>query len=1010
MHLAHSFIYSIPLILVSFYITIANAQSSTEEPGKVSQSRISFENIETEVLQLLPLSTHPISTIVGGFRLTGDNRFYRVSITDLDILITDDEQRLLPLLRLLKRLHADVTVENGLVIYAFQTGKSAIIDFQKSSLIVLGKTYPIKLIKGLSDITGKHEIYVSEKIFSEQLGLNYRWDEIEYSVLITTNENLNIFQKILANRSQPIEFDISELTENLPETESVKNTINSQQLLTFSQLSFDIKSKINDNQHYEFITPKLTLYGHLLGGGYKMSLSETINTQQNKIPEFPLWLEEFVWNSDRESFVIEAGDTGIGLTPVSIPFASFTGISFRGLTEDNFSSLGKKTFLDGNSFRFANEQRIEGLAPLGSTVEIFVNGRLSHSEVVKAKDGSAIGNGEYHLLISGGLNQTLNEVKTVITEVDGTSNEKVEYISSNISLLKQGQWAYSGGAGTRRKKQDGKLITQGFLAGAGFYYGLTNDMTIGFSLSSQNNFYTDSHSFEKFLDSRLYFGEHLSLKLSEKLFFTQSLGLNKIIDDKVQIKKEHPMALENTLEYKASSTLFAIYHFDYDQDYSAGDINLGNRKGWGSFIQSEVEDNLILNSAYANIKSNNTADNTQYLAAELKNQNWIHNTSLSLRADWIKQHETNIDRERKLYSFRLNSNLNKNIGIDFSHSWGEPIGFADNEDLRSGVPVPMITSSLPFGTRVSGKYKFSDTWSSHANYMNSGLGHKTAEFSVERNMNFSGEIKFKLLSRHDLINYNHRTIITLEYPFHRGGGDLLGLNVAKGNSTEGYNINLYLRISGLFTWDRFKPHYIARKSQIKPESGGIKGRVYLDSNTNGKYDEGEVGVNNIDILFNGRKNYRSGREGWFYIPRNERQDEIVVSLNSSSLPAIYTPTQGVQRAKWDKLTLTRVNLGIAILSSLSGKIVFDDETSRALSGVTVKLVDLDNKKEERKSVTDSYGEYYFGEIKTGHYEIQIINDSLPANASPVNEHHNVTINGENATEEIVIETININKR
>jgi hypothetical protein len=186
--------------------------------------------------------------------------------------------------------------------------------------------------------------------------------------------------------------------------------------------------------------------------------------------------------------------------------------------------------------------------------------------------------------------------------------------------------------------------------------------------------------------------------------------------------------------------------------------------------------------------------------------------------------------------------------------------------------------------------------------------------------------------------------------------------------------------------------------------------VYLDSNTNGKYDEGEVGVNNIDILFNGRKNYRSGREGWFYIPRNERQDEIVVSLNSSSLPAIYTPTQGVQRAKWDKLTLTRVNLGIAILSSLSGKIVFDDETSRALSGVTVKLVDLDNKKEERKSVTDSYGEYYFGEIKTGHYEIQIINDSLPANASPVNEHHNVTINGENATEEIVIETININKR
>jgi hypothetical protein len=976
-----------------------------------------FKEIEIEILQQLPLSSQPIATIVGGFTLTGNRSIYRVSIKDLDLLITENGQRLLPLLRLLKRLHANITFKNGQLTYAFQAGENGFIDFQQSSLRVKGKTYPISLIKGLSDITGKQEIYVSEKLFSEELGLNYLWDEREYAVIVSTDRELNIFQEILVRRSQRIEFDLSELTENLPETEGLKKAIDSQQLLTFSQFSFDIKSIIKADQHFEFITPKVTFYGHLFGGNYKMSLSESINTQQNQVPDLALWLEDVVWQSDIESFVVEAGDTGIGLTTLSIPFASFTGFSFRGLTEDDFSPLGKKTFLEGNSFKFSNEQKIEGFATVGSTVEIYINGRLSYAEVIKTIDGSAIGNGRYELLLSSVLSQRLNEVKTIISEPDGTKNQKVEFISSNINLLKQGQWAYSGGGGTRRKKQQGKFINEGILAGAAFFYGLNNDMTLGISLASQNDFYRDINSSEEFLDARLYFGEHLAIKLSEKLFLTQNFGLNAIIDennmlvDTTKFKpKKYFTALENTLEYKAPSTLFAFYHFDYEKNYSAGDIKLGNRKGWGTFIQSKLDKYSEFNSAYATIKSHDTDDNTQYFTAELKNKSWFSNSSLSFRADWIKQliRQSSLTSKRKLYSVNLISDLTNHIEIDVNHSWGKPIGFADNEDLRSGIPVPMITTSLPFGTRVSAKYKVSDTWSTYANYIDSGIGHKSAELSIERNLNFPGEMKFKLLSRHDLINYNHRTTVTFEYPFHTGGGDLFGLSFTKGNETDGYNINVYLSISGLFNWDKWNPHLIRRASQIRPESGGIQGLVYLDSNTNGIYDEGEAGVKNIEVLFNGRKNYSSGIGGWFYIPRNERQNKIVVSLDPSSLPAIYTPTQGVQQANWDKVTLTRVNLGIAILTSLSGNIIFD-ESSRAIAGVIVKLIDLENKEEERQSITDSYGEYYFGQVKVGRYEIKIIKDSLPLNTKPVNPLPLITINAETATQDIVIPTINVEK-
>jgi hypothetical protein len=1013
-----TFVYLIALIGGVLSFPSAKASVPMESVEELKQASILFKQIEMEVLQQLPLSNKPISTVVGGFRLSGNRSIYQVSITDLDILISEKEQRLLPLLRLLKRLHANVTFENGQLIYAFQAGENAIVDFQRSTLKIKEITYPIKLIKGVSDITGKQEIYISEQLFSAALGLHYFWDDTEYSVVVTTEGELNIFQEILARRTQHIEFDLSELTENLPETEGIKNSSDFQQLITFSELSLDIKNIIKEDQNFKFFTPKLTLYGHLLGGEYRMSFSESLNTEQSKTPDFPLWLQEVVWQSDIESFVVEAGDTGIGLTPLSIPFASFTGVSFRGLTEDSFSPLGKKTFLEGNNFSFANEQKIDGVAPIGSTVEIFINGRLSYSELIKTKDGSAIGNGRYELLMSSGLNQTLNEVKTVVTELDGTKTEKVEFISNNISLLKQGQWAYSGGAGTRRRKQEGKLITQGFLAGAGLFYGINNAMTLGFSFASQNDFYRDINSLEESLDSRLYLGEHFSVKLSERLFLTQNIGLNGVIDeDDVvvdntnQQTNKYPIALENTLEYKASSSLFALYHFDYEKDYSAGDINLGNRKGWGGFIQSKIEGHSIFNSVYANINSHDTDDNTQYFAAEWKNQNLIPKSSLSIRADWIKQQETvaTNGNERKLYSLNIISNLTRNIEIELNRSWGKPIEFADNKDLRSGVPVPMITTSLPFGTRVSGKYRFSDSWSTYANYIDSGIGHKSAELSIERNLNFPGEMKFKLLSRHDLINSNQRTIVTFEYPFNRGGGDLFGLSYAKGNNGDSYNINLYLTISGLFTWDKFTPHYIKRTSQIRPESGGIQGRVYLDSNTNGKYDEGEIGMENIDVLLNGRNHYRSGTGGWFYIPRNERQHEIVVSLEPSSLPATYTPTQGVQVANWDKTTLTRVNLGIAALTSLSGKIIFGDVSSRALPGVIVKLIDLDNEKEERQSFSDSYGEYYFGEIKMGRYEIQIITDSLPANTEQVNQLPEFIINAETATDEIVMPTINISR-
>jgi hypothetical protein len=158
----------------------------------------------------------------------------------------------------------------------------------------------------------------------------------------------------------------------------------------------------------------------------------------------------------------------------------------------------------------------------------------------------------------------------------------------------------------------------------------------------------------------------------------------------------------------------------------------------------------------------------------------------------------------------------------------------------------------------------------------------------------------------------------------------------------------------------------------------VKGRVFLDFNANGIPDRGEPGVRDIDVVSDAGRSAVSGRNGQFVIARPGPTRRMRVSLKPESLPAIYTPTQGVQDAVLEPGLFTQVNLGVAALGSISGNLSAPrpEGALEGIQGVSVLLVDSRNQTVGR-SVTSRQGDYYLGEVRPGAYTVMLDKTTIP---------------------------------
>lgn len=930
--------------------------------------------------ELLNISGPSLVTDVAELQLKGKNWTEQLDVPDLDIYMDDAGRRFVPLLRLLRLLKATGGIDDNVITFSVSKGMKSQIDMASDKLRVGPESRSIHMVKGVSDITGKAELYVQDNAIADAFGVSFSWDDLRYAYTLKANQTLRVFEDTRQPHSRRIA--VQQLSDTLEETESVHLPADSHQLVSVIDAGarLDIRTLNNsETSTIETLRPDVTFYGQLLDGNYFLHLTEDINYPDGRVPKFPLWIDEGLWTHETDHNVTRVGDTLIGWSDLVVPSTTLSGVTVRGLYGEGSGSDRANPFLSGNRFNFMAERAFDGFAPLGSSVDLYVNNFLVDSTIVDESDNAPPGQGRYEFVATGLLNRALNEIRIVITESDGTREERTENIAGSSALLPAGQWAYSAGVGTRREQLGNQAVTHGLLAGAGYYTGLTRDATFGLSLASQDEFVPDySQTFAQRLPKRSYLGQSLAYRLTNNILLRQEAAMNYVADT-----GDTPKAATLGMDYVNDSTLLTGYLFSYGEDYSNGTTAIANRQGYAMFGTPTLDKRYNLSIAFAHTQEKTGQRSQDYLTTQGVMPFSLANSKATLRLDRAanKNGPLAISAQDTLtmYSVGFKSQPRYDLLLELDEAWGDRIDPVTSTDLRYGVNIPLIGFTPSYGTRLKGEYSFGNYSRFSTTYYDYGNNAESVEFYLSRMPRQANHFDSTLRLRRDLRRGDNNIQLNAEYPFDHKRHYLIGMGANYSDLSNDIRYNLYLTARDLLFIDGGTVGRIGGNAFIQPEMGGLRGFVYLDANGDGHYQKGEPGVGGVGVIVDGRQRYTSDDSGHFFVGRSIHHDEVVVELNEADLPAIYTPTQGRQRTRWDKYVFTRVNLGVTVTNSVSGEVSVwqNGKQLRPLPGAVVKVRRVGEEAIIKQSISDNRGIYYLGGLKPGQYELVLEKNSVP---------------------------------
>ncbi len=132
-----------------------------------------------------------------------------------------------------------------------------------------------------------------------------------------------------------------------------------------------------------------------------------------------------------------------------------------------------------------------------------------------------------------------------------------------------------------------------------------------------------------------------------------------------------------------------------------------------------------------------------------------------------------------------------------------------------------------------------------------------------------------------------------------------------------YSFLLYLNIKRLYS--RYDKRLIrVNESRIRTAYGAVHGKVFIDYNGNHLAEPDEPGVPDIKICLGQNLGVLTDKQGYYILSAPTHASEVRVSLDPTTVPAIYTVTHGTQVAKVFRDSLTVVNLSVTPLISIVG--------------------------------------------------------------------------------------------
>lgn len=937
----------------------------------------------------------------------------------MDSILTPSKRRFIPLVRILERLGVKVMRKEGQVSFTFGPGGHTVIDTERGMMERGGKSAPLKMIVTVSEMTQRQDVFILPASVSGILDIPLAWDEANYEVSGKTGRTLAIWK--IRKRASLLGVPTEDTGPKLPEVHG--EAIPKKDGVHFMRLdargTYRLQSKKDRSATHSGTLGGVTqtIWGSLAQGGYKVRLSEPSYVMDKygglfRDGQDAVKMDWLQWSRRFANAELAVGDSVFGLNDINMPSIRMTGVRVNGFTGRSDPARSRKR---GYGLRpyFLQPHVFEGQARAGSTVELFINDRRIDTLEVLPDSPTKPGFGSY---VFEDINLTpgvLNEIRIVITDPDGLTSTLEKEIMGSAVLLTQGETAFLGAAGTRRRST--RFEADGGMAVGRVLHGLTPNVTLGGSLAVHKDFWGEYLERRYVRDGRSYpksginGGAQVSWLAMDKVLLSGDMAASAGRDEDGQ----GPEDQYNDLALKFKADICPIRNvtirsqiFSFGTDFFDGvNPDLRDRRGAtitsGWRISRKWRARFSAGTIWNNLdgsQSETLRTNYQGLAVSTSA---IPRTSVSLEANRLDQSWA--ENPLTIYRVRVRATPFRNLTLMADASSGDALSMGDYSDFLSGLQLPGITTGRQPTVALTARKTISDRQSVGVSYRGDETETRHSVFhsyrtTGKRSVQLRTEVGWDIdhrSNRGDAFFENRCELLT-----DRTGRNRIGLQTRY--QREEWTAIAYVNLSNLFAFDGMRPRRVTNW-RVNPDRGAIHGTVFVDYNANATRDKGEPGVKEIKVRMSTVAEDITDERGRFLLSTVGRDRTVRVSLEMDTVPADYSVVHGTQMVCVMPNRLTRVDFALTPFIAITGKVLYvNGAAPKPIVGVRVFLVDSKTGEIVVDSVTAGDGSYYLGGVKPGGFVLKVDTKTLPSQYGLIETQRDVTVTPKKEFSEVTL--------
>jgi hypothetical protein len=1013
------------------YINGKISEQKKQQPGNIKHDVISWltnkltysrkdndpeyvENIKVEDEKLILPPLNPLTKSTDAINYNYDNietslitlRINKQIAYDFEVIVWPDGSISVPIKTLAEILDINVSQNhvNHNISFEHPVSEEAVTVDYKNNLIIEGtnqvKVKEPKMVFIKSGFLLENDIFVHENIARELLDIKSNFIEEHYAMNLTTTKMLKAIIELTEEAEGSDPYSTGTQVNEIENAENLSN-----KLFSINKFNYRFNSSMNATRNYNnssnnaFTTAGFMTTGRLLGGEYNLGTNMSYGNNRMMVSGYRATLDYV-----KPKYQLSIGATNSKLTELT-GSNNLWGVRF-----------GTPGAMGGNSYV---PRIIEGSADDNTYVELYVNNSLQDRQMVQ--------NGRFEF---NSLKYDQSSIVHFrVEQLSDDGNRKVVYnrkFSRDNDKLAPGQKQYLVFSGVDASAISNSFTVFGdsfdrnyvkpikYITGAKFKVGITEDLTMGLNVA--NDFiirrpskvlkenYRGLNTARAFRTGDSSYGTVMTVDLyyepSDNLNITSEFGLSKA-GSKINPEFDSYGADFGgfvTMDYRRKDFSLLAKGFSYGPNfYSPGSANYIDRRGVELNTSWKISD--VNFSAHAT-RYNSNLDN--YFDGGLATVS-TYGIRAAGQVDKFSTVRAGVRTSTASNAFYSNRDLTYDITLD--RKIGEKARLSVNYSRTHRKANRLVEAStttrtdsrlnadLNFDAGKLGIVRLSHEMmmlepedrlilaGADKTYFDDPIYSKNVRLSFNRiqlpikNLIFSPNVGYRYGGQDKGVNFG----CNLGYVFKTGRQ--IALNYA-------YNSSFARYMSGALSFGKNKSHSLSvnfsdsidfgvprglknatmNTSVFDSNKGIVKGKVYIDLNQNGVYDEGEAGLEGIDINFQNLFKITTDEDGNFIATLP--QGLMKIGIDRNNLPVLYTPTVADALINVKPRKLYEANLGIIVTpGSVSGSVTTINNNVRT-SDIVVLLID-ENGKEVKYTTTDSRGGFYIGSIPPGNYNVVI---------------------------------------